>query len=240
MSILIDFYLVAADRQTHRLLRGRSYVIGRDPSAEIPVHDVLISRRHAEVTWENNNWVVIDLNSRNGVFINGERINGRRALNDQDRLQAGGQVFSFQMVPAGADPGSLGQHAPDIDNEATMSPGMNLADMAGAGAAFSGELGPGGLLELLQFFAQTGKSGRVDVLDASALLLGSIWISKGAICETYFRMETGMSALLRLLKDRCHRFAFHADDKPPAEPSISGSATSILMDIARQLDETHK
>lgn len=240
MSILIDYYLVAADRQSYRLLRGRSYIIGRDPNAEIPVHDVLISRRHAEVNWESGNWVVIDLKSRNGVFVNGERISGRRTLNDQDRLQAGGQVFSFQMVPAGADPGTLSEHAPDVDNEVTMSPGMNLADMAGAGAAFSGELGPGGLLELLQFFAQTGKSGRVDVLDASALLLGSIWIKNGAICETYFRMETGMPALLRLLKDRGHRFAFHAGDKPPAEPSITGSATNILMEIARQFDETQK
>lgn len=56
----------------------RSFRIGRDPSCEIRFRDDSVSRFHAAVRTEQGAWHILDLNSSNGVYSNGERINKAR------------------------------------------------------------------------------------------------------------------------------------------------------------------
>lgn len=74
-------------------------VIGRDASAAIRLDDRLVSRRHARVLPADGAWVVEDLDTRNGTFVNGVR-EYRRALRDGDRLEFGAWVLTFHQ-PAG-------------------------------------------------------------------------------------------------------------------------------------------
>src|SRR5215475_5421276 len=53
--------------------RGEA-VLGRDDA--IGVCDDRVSRRHAIVRHERGRWTVVDQNSRNGTFVNGERVDG--------------------------------------------------------------------------------------------------------------------------------------------------------------------
>ncbi|MFW5858825.1 MAG: FHA domain-containing protein [Planctomycetota bacterium] len=240
MAVDIDHYLVSAARRAYRLVPGRTYVIGREAGCEIPLQDVLISRRHCQLEWDEaaGAWQFVDLNSRNGIFVDGVRVQGQVALKDQARLQVGGQVFNYLQVPPGADIGALGRQAPSVDSEATLAPGMNLADLASQGAAFSGEVGPGGVLDLLQFLSQTRKHGRLDLLNAAGILVGSVWVEHGALREAMYRLEQGIPALLTMLHQPVSRFAFHAGEAPPADASITGSSEAVLMEIARQWDES--
>jgi pSer/pThr/pTyr-binding forkhead associated (FHA) protein len=48
--------------------------IGRDENAEVYVDHPLVSRRHAELSFENGSWWLRDLQSRNGTFIDGQKI----------------------------------------------------------------------------------------------------------------------------------------------------------------------
>lgn len=77
----------------HRL--GLSTSIGRTPDNQIVVPVREVSRRHAEVVLTENGYVVKDLGSPNGTFVNGERITEHR-LQDEDRIAMGGQVFVFK------------------------------------------------------------------------------------------------------------------------------------------------
>lgn len=239
MPVRIDYYLLSASRRAHRLLPGKVYVIGREAGVDITLQDVLISRRHAELQWKDETWHLVDLGSRNGVFVNGEKVVGSRALKDLDRLQIGGHVFNLQLAPAGSDVGALAGQAPTVANEVTLAPGMNLADIAAQGSAFAGKLGPGGSLELLQFLAQTRKTGRFDLLGSFGLV-GSVWVKDGAACEALFRMQEGFDGLLTLLRQPADRFAFHAGDAPAHAPSIRLPAEAVLMELARRLDESRK
>lgn len=78
------------------LQRGR-YVIGRGKDADICMSirvnkKEVISRAHAEITCSNNNiFYVSDLNSVNGVFVNGVRID-KQMLYDKDIIQIGGMA----------------------------------------------------------------------------------------------------------------------------------------------------
>jgi pSer/pThr/pTyr-binding forkhead associated (FHA) protein len=72
--------------------------IGRDPNCLICTDDEFASLRHAQVLWrvEDQTWYAEDNLSRNGTFVNGERIT-RAALKDGDVIRVGRTGFRFEM-----------------------------------------------------------------------------------------------------------------------------------------------
>jgi two-component system NtrC family sensor kinase len=76
--------------------QGRAYplpgnepqLVGRSTEA-LEIHDPSVSRRHAELTPDGERWLVRDLGSRHGTFVNGVRIAGAVALDAGDRLRCG-------------------------------------------------------------------------------------------------------------------------------------------------------
>ncbi len=232
----VEYYLVSAARRSHRLRSGRTYTFGRDMAVDIRCDDALVSRKHAELRWvDDEGWDLVDLESRNGVMLNNVRITRTCRLEDGDQLQVGGQVFKFQILPTGADPASLGEQAPQISTVETMGPGVSLNDLATQGATFTGQL-TDGLFEMLQYLMQTKKSGRLDLLGPGAF--GSVWTAAGNPIHATFAGTKGIDALVQLAAKPPPRFAFHTDMKPD-ETTLSGSANAILMEVARMVDE-HK
>jgi pSer/pThr/pTyr-binding forkhead associated (FHA) protein len=77
----------------HRL--GVLTTIGRTPDNQVVVPVREVSRRHAEIVLTGTGYVLKDLGSPNGTFVNGERITDHR-LQDEDRIAMGGQVFVFK------------------------------------------------------------------------------------------------------------------------------------------------
>src|SRR6478752_7057995 len=67
--------------------------IGRLENLEVSINDPSISRRHAEIEWTENGWVVRDLGSTNGTFLNAVRV-GRadQKLKARDVLQCGNVI----------------------------------------------------------------------------------------------------------------------------------------------------
>ena len=77
----------------HRL--GLQTTIGRTPDNQVVVPIREVSRRHAEIVLTEGGYVLKDLGSPNGTFVNGERVTEHR-LQDDDRIAMGGQVFVFK------------------------------------------------------------------------------------------------------------------------------------------------
>jgi membrane-bound lytic murein transglycosylase D len=53
---------------------SRAFYIGRDPDCEVQIQDVHVSRRHAQVSAVSGQWTIVDLQSRNGLLIDGDQV----------------------------------------------------------------------------------------------------------------------------------------------------------------------
>lgn len=67
--------------------------LGRHPASEISLDDITVSRRHAEITREGRRYVVRDVGSLNGTYVNQERIDDV-VLQHGDEVQIG----KFRLV----------------------------------------------------------------------------------------------------------------------------------------------
>jgi FHA domain len=79
-------------------LRIGAVQVGRSSSCHIVLDDGLVSRRHAQFVVDAKTAMIEDFGSVNGVYVNGERITGQRALRDGDRVQIGKQDFVLRSA----------------------------------------------------------------------------------------------------------------------------------------------
>ncbi|MEE3219630.1 MAG: FHA domain-containing protein, partial [Planctomycetota bacterium] len=77
----------------YRLVPGQAVTIGRAPTNHVVVKDERCSRNHAEIFLSGDHWIVRDLDSRNGTFVDGDRMEEDFTLKPEDVIRIGG----FQM-----------------------------------------------------------------------------------------------------------------------------------------------
>ncbi len=75
---------------------GPRTLIGRSPDCDVFLDDVTVSRRHAEIVHEGDAYVIRDLGSLNGTFVNRHRIESS-ALADDDEVQIGKYRMTFLL-----------------------------------------------------------------------------------------------------------------------------------------------
>ncbi|HEX4154921.1 MAG TPA: SpoIIE family protein phosphatase [Acidobacteriaceae bacterium] len=64
------------------------FLIGRDPESQLVFTQTFISRRHAEIVWENGSFVIRDLGSRHGIYVDGKPVT-EHTLRTGDRIRLG-------------------------------------------------------------------------------------------------------------------------------------------------------
>jgi EAL domain-containing protein (putative c-di-GMP-specific phosphodiesterase class I) len=92
----VQWSLIAHDGGDVLPLRVFPCRIGRDPSADVRIAHPTVSVQHAELKQEADGLVVADLSSRNGTFVNGNRIAEPCAIRGGDLVQFGAAVFRLQ------------------------------------------------------------------------------------------------------------------------------------------------
>ena len=94
-------FLVCRDadgKQRLAPLPDREVTIGRDPGSDVCLGwDERVSGLHAELRRMGSQWLVVDDGlSRNGTFVNEERVVGRKRLRDRDQLRVGATTLEFR------------------------------------------------------------------------------------------------------------------------------------------------
>ena len=95
------------------MLEDGEFILGRSPSCDIVVDDMLASRVHAKITISEGAVVLRDLGSANGVYVNSVRIDMPTPLRDGDRLLIGTKemsVFAIRVPGASQARRNSGTH----------------------------------------------------------------------------------------------------------------------------------
>ena len=70
--------------------------IGRSPDNDIIIDRQAVSRHHAQIIYEDGKLYIVDCNSKNGTFVNGNKVTGRRLLMKNDKVYLGKFEFQWQ------------------------------------------------------------------------------------------------------------------------------------------------
>src|SRR6186713_1894217 len=70
--------------------------LGRHPDSSIQILDKIVSKEHARILLEGKTWVLQDLDSLNGTFLNGARLSGSKPLQHGDEFSLGATRARFE------------------------------------------------------------------------------------------------------------------------------------------------
>ncbi len=80
------------------VLKTGNILIGRDPSCQLRMRDAAVSKAHCEFRVAVDQVSLTDRNSRNGTFVNDERITGTVQLKHGDKIRIAGLIFGLRIV----------------------------------------------------------------------------------------------------------------------------------------------
>ena len=86
-------------------LDGDQLTIGRDSSNGVAINDAEVSRKHSRLSFQGGKYVIEDLGSTNGTFVNGQRLAGPVVLKAGDVVSLGEQIV-LMYDAINMDPGA--------------------------------------------------------------------------------------------------------------------------------------
>ena len=84
-------------------------VMGRHPECTFQINSNMVSRKHAKVVKSGDGYVIEDMASGNGTFVNAKKIEGPTPLNHDDRIKLGPILLRFES------PGAAPKPAPKVE-----------------------------------------------------------------------------------------------------------------------------
>ncbi len=123
-------------------LDKETVILGRDVTNDIVLSDAEVSRRHSRMTLSPQGYVLEDLGSTNGTFVNGERLTGPHLLDHGDQIGLSQKlVISYEVTvedaaetvavePAAEAPAEMAATDPVIDTMAEKAGEPVAADVA--------------------------------------------------------------------------------------------------------------
>ncbi|PHR96300.1 MAG: sigma-54-dependent Fis family transcriptional regulator [Blastopirellula sp.] len=119
-----------------RLVQGHTVTIGRAPTNQIVIKDDRCSRYHAEIFMSQGDWVIRDLDSRNGSLVNEDPIRGDYTLKAGDVAKIASMQLAFvhDLAAAFPDGTTSSEHifksSGDLDELATEGSSEHVLDIA--------------------------------------------------------------------------------------------------------------
>ena len=117
-------------------LEGDQLTIGRDSTNGVAINDAEVSRKHARLMFQGGKYVLEDLGSTNGTFVNGQRLAGPIVLKSGDVISLGEQIVLMYDAIA-ADAGATVAVPRRAVQQAAPPPPMYSAPVAPPPAAAS-------------------------------------------------------------------------------------------------------
>jgi len=201
-----------------------SIVLGRSRTCDLTLATPDASRRHAEIVCARGGWLLRDLGSTNGTFLNGDRVD-EREIHPGDRIEIGGDLVTFCIV----DP-ALDTSCPPVTDQAQTV----LRERPAAAECVNGdlvEIPPYAVLQMLELGVKSGVL-EIDTADGP----GRLWMHRGHPVHAETKTLRGFDAAVAIAIATTGRFRFEPDCQSP-ERTIEASVTELLLESSRLIDE---
>jgi pSer/pThr/pTyr-binding forkhead associated (FHA) protein len=206
-----------------QLRASSSCVIGRSRSCNLRLPSADASRRHAEILAGRDGFMLRDLRSTNGTFVNGERVQ-ERTLRPGDKIEIGGDTITFCQVEA-----PIERATPTLGEEKTI-----LIERPALGQQFQGNLAEIPVFAVLQILEMGRKTGLLQIEAAEGP--GKLWLCAGAPVHAETKQQKGFDAAVAVVNLSEGRFSFQPQQDAP-ERTIQASVTELLLEASRIQDE---
>jgi len=204
------------------LLDHFPFTVGRRTDRDLVLADPRVSREHAELVREPDGVYIVDQNSRQGTFVNNEKVD-RRKLERNDRIEFGVRGAAFVMFNPDRSPSSVGQQV--LSQLSTWKPAI----------------GAGSELEMLNVFLETArKLNNVGVLEdvLQTLLEASLRLTQAERGFVFLRDEE--AGELRLAAGRERNGEVIMDDSTISRSVLREALKSASDFLVTDTEDTGK
>lgn len=127
-------------------LGQETLTIGRLPDNVLQIDNLAVSGHHAKIYWDQDHYVVEDLGSLNGTYVNNQRV-GKSSLRSGDQVTIGKHLVQFkdegQKAPAAQPTEKTGPAAPKLEATVVLDTKQTQDMIAASAAANPGAVPPG-------------------------------------------------------------------------------------------------
>jgi pSer/pThr/pTyr-binding forkhead associated (FHA) protein len=204
-------------------------VIGRVSDVDLLLLDERVSRKHAKVSTHGGKMMIEDLASKNGTFVNGQRIRTAELKEGDEILIGMSKIKLLSVEKAGPRASTL---AGELSRRAAAGVPRDTAPL------IAGSIREMPLPDLLQLFANSRKSGVLTI--KSGETVGRIYVREGQIYSAGIEgrpMVRTYKAFYRMFTWMEGAFDLRPPPRPDVIEEITESTTSLVLEGMRQLDE---
>ncbi|MCI0343277.1 MAG: FHA domain-containing protein [Planctomycetales bacterium] len=219
------------------------FIIGRSADSDLALPVAMVSRRHATISWDGAQWLLSDIESENGTYLNEARIS-KAPVKPGDRIRIG----PYEIVVA-----TEGEPSALRGGSGLQTRLVPRGDVARKG--MSGELATLPLPDVIQSLAQQRKTGAVRLRTGAGHgapggsgrgpsassgrgeEAGTLWLVDGEVVDARAWDQRGEAAFRALLWLTSGSFQF-SPEAPHAERTIGKKTHVLLMDAMRDRELT--
>lgn len=236
-NIIEGLILIDQQAKTYEIGKETGWSVGRDPTNSLVLNDIKVSRQHAVIRWEGTAFVVRDLGSRNGSFVNNDRIQVQPLI-DGDILRIGTSEFMVRLATQQSIEKELyaqRRQMACLETHMEQEDGFRINEHG-----FAGSLRTLSMVEIIQTIMQFGKDGRLVILNTNEDEVADAFFREGELVHAKFNGgETGMDAIFAMMNLEDGIFEFQNDIQAD-EQTIHQSTMSVLMEACKYKDEVNR
>ncbi len=77
-------------------INGKGVIVGRGKDCDIPINNMFLSLEHFQVWFDEGEWYIGDMGSKNGTYLNGSKLKKVKTIEDGDEISFGDIKFIFE------------------------------------------------------------------------------------------------------------------------------------------------
>lgn len=227
-------YLLCPTHPPLQLMPNQTITIGRDRTNDFVLPYTDISRNHTRIYYRDTQWIVEDLDSKNGTMLNDKFIK-IGVLHDGDQITLGSHIIFYQEGEL--DKSYIPKETNPLPSDTMAIPQTEVFRLRAKQSGWQGNLRSLSLDTVLQAIEADNKTGCLQILSPYHTI--EMFVKEGLVIHCKADQQSGISAFFTLLSMQEGHFNFK-DDVLPSDTTMHHPIGMLLLEYARQQDEKNR